>query len=340
MTDFIDGLERDLVDAAQRQQRARRAAAEIRRRRLDPLRSRRGLAACFAALLVAGSATAAVISHDPEPSKPLRGAVPPASPATESAREYAISMSPDLSAGAVGWCTTITFSDAARPVATGMACGPARSASGLVMAGGRLVVGRELLLDFVVTPGDVPVVRMPNGRRIITRRDGSLPADWRAAVTLARGNLNKARGSFKPPVPEDASGRPLVDSRSPSSFTGRAATRRVSPGDRSAPCGLGPAPNGFRAQTARIAIGRPRVPAQVAGPLYLSCAQTRFAGSGHHGALMAAVLVPANRTPALPRPQGTAMSSRRIRHGWLVVQGTPTAQRLRLLNALSPHARP
>ncbi|HEX4345106.1 MAG TPA: hypothetical protein VHZ31_06045, partial [Solirubrobacteraceae bacterium] len=133
MTDFIEGLERDLVDAAERLTRTRRTAAIARRRRLPG----RGLAIAVAALAVAGSATAAVVRLATQPSKPLTGAI-------GASRAYAVSLAPDLRAGQAGWCGGVRYSSGGRTTSGGTGCAPPRAAGGAIVVAGLGGVGETI----------------------------------------------------------------------------------------------------------------------------------------------------------------------------------------------------
>jgi hypothetical protein len=86
-------------------------------KRLERLRPPKRLAVVLVGLVVSGSAAAAVISLSAKRSQPLAGTVPGApashSPGLEavslSGAQYRITVTPDLTAGDIGWCTTINY---------------------------------------------------------------------------------------------------------------------------------------------------------------------------------------------------------------------------------------
>ena len=120
MTDPFDLLRADLVRVA--------AAAPPRgarwpRWRVWLRRQPRGLVLVAAALIISGSAVAAVISLHATGSQRLAGQVPgsPTRPASASSPvsvrgdEYRIMVFPQLTAGGVGWCTGITYTYHGKP---------------------------------------------------------------------------------------------------------------------------------------------------------------------------------------------------------------------------------
>ena len=120
MTDPFDLLRADLVRVAAAG--PPRAARWSRWR--DWLRRQpRGLVLVAAALVIGGSAVAAVISLHATSSQPLAGKVPgsPTRPASASSTvsvrgdEYRIMVFPQLTAGEVGWCTGITYTYHGKP---------------------------------------------------------------------------------------------------------------------------------------------------------------------------------------------------------------------------------
>jgi hypothetical protein len=120
MTDPFDLLRADLVRVA--------AAAPPRRARLSRSRSwlrrrPRGLVLVAAALIISGSAAAAVISLHATGSQRLAGNVPgsptrptsASSPVSVRGDQYRIVVFPQLTAGEIGWCTGITYTYHGKP---------------------------------------------------------------------------------------------------------------------------------------------------------------------------------------------------------------------------------
>ncbi|MFZ0377140.1 MAG: hypothetical protein WCD11_03275 [Solirubrobacteraceae bacterium] len=103
MKDPFDILRAELVSAAER------AALPARRGRWGWLRGRsRPVAVLLVALVIAGSAAAAVLSLSS--SQPLAGRVPGAiTPASLAGYSYTIAVTPSLPAGVAGWESLIIY---------------------------------------------------------------------------------------------------------------------------------------------------------------------------------------------------------------------------------------
>lgn len=334
MTDFIDGLERDLVDAAARQSMARRTAVAVRRRRF----SGRGLAVTAAALALASSATAAVVGLTAEPSKPLAGPVAATGP---QKREYAISLSPDLRAGAAGWCASTRFTTASRSVSANAGCGYARATGNLIAAAPVDYVNRaENAVRFAIVTSRARAVRFADRRVVATRPDRTLPYGWRIAVMVARGPGPTFRPGADPPpapVPLDEAGTPLPGLTPADRRQRGARSRRVTRADPAHRCVIGRA-DGFRVGYARVAQGSARLAPQLEGRAFFSCAYTVFHTADERSKLTAAILLDAldPKTAADELPPSPKLSGRRLGPGWIAVQGGTALQRARLLNALHP----
>ncbi|MEJ7824856.1 MAG: hypothetical protein WKF48_05480, partial [Solirubrobacteraceae bacterium] len=333
MTDFIDGLECDLVDAAARQSLSRRTAAAVRRRRF----SGRGLAVTAAALVVAGAATAAVVSTTGQPSKPLAGPVREAAP---NARVYAISLHPDLRAGQAGWCASTRFTIEGRSTSSGTGCGYARATGGNLIAasGVDYTHGDTDAVEFAIVTSRVRTVRFADRRLVATRSDRALPYRWRIAVKVAR-NLGPGptfRPGAKPPpapVPLDEAGTPLPG-LTPADHRQRGArSRLVTRAEPARRCVIGRA-EGFRVGYARVAQGSPRLAARLEGRAFFSCASTVFHTADERSHLTAAILLDAldPKTAAGDLPPSPKLSGRRLGPGWIAVHGGTAQERARLLN--------
>lgn len=325
MSDFIDGLERDLVEAARRQGEARRTAAAVRRRRLPG----RGLAVAVAALVVAGSATAAAVKLTAQPSKPLAGAV-------DATHRYVVSLGLDLRAGHAGWCGSIRYSTAGRSRFAATGCGPPRAAGGSSIAGGAVGVGQTI--QFLVVTARVRAVSFRDGRLVATRPDTTLPYGWRYAVASQKPLSAKRR--FVAPAPAvllDEDGNELRAATHADQPYRAARSRAVTKSDPARRCVIGGA-DGYRAGYARVALGMPRLPRRIAGRAFASCAYTVFHTVAERSHLTATILLdaqrPSARAAALPPVPG--LSGRRLGRGWLVVSGGDAEQRARLLARLTP----
>lgn len=346
MNDFVDGLEQDLVDAARRQSRARRAAAGIRRRRVPG----RGLAIALCALLVAGTATAAVIGLRTEPTKPLAGPIDDANP---SARAYAISLVPDLRAGQAGWCGVMRLTKQGRLVSSGAGCGPLRAAGGSQIVGGGIYGRREEIAYAVVTE-NVAAVRFAKRTVVATRSDPRLPHGWRYAVAVLPAKPppapappagSNARTTAPAPVPTrpfvpvslDADGNELAATTPADDRSRGARSRPVTRADPARRCVIGRA-DGYIAGYRRVALGSPRVPRRIEGRGFTTCAVTVFHTEERRGGLKAAILLDAHdpSVRAAPLPRTPGLSGRRLGPGWLVVYGGSASQRDDLLSRLRP----
>ncbi len=346
MTDFVDGLEQDLVDAARRQATSRRAAAGIRRARLPG----RGLALALGAMLVAGSAAAAVVGLNAEPSKPLTG---PVSDAKLSVRAYAISLLPDLRAGEAGWCGLMRVTSSGRFFGAGMGCGPARGAGAAQIVGGG-VYGKGEAIEYTVVTSNVAAVRFDKRTTVATRTDPTLPYGWRYAVAVVPSGTLPApappAGSdavASPPTPGrdltapvalDAAGHELPATTHADDHSRGAGSRAVTRAEPARRCVIGRAP-GYIAGYARVALGTPRVPPRTEGRAFAACAVTVFHTHAPRSGLKAAILLDAHRpselAAALPRTPG--LSGRRLGPGWLVVYGASASRRADLLSRLTSH---
>ena len=321
MTDFIEGLERDLVEAAGRESQARRAAAPSRRRRVTG----RSLALGLATLVLAGSATAAVVGLTAEPSKPLAGPVDAAKP---SARAYAVSLRPDLRAGQAGWCSVVRFSSGGRFSGVGTGCGPARAAGGAQIVGGGMFGNRTSLMYAVVT-AKTRAVRFDERTIVETRSDPSLPYGWRYAVAVVDTPASEGPGAIgilpgpnrpppaskatrapatsnpKPPQPflplqYDAQGRVLPATTRADDHTRQGRSRAVTKARPAQSCVIGGA-EGYIAGYARVAVSRPKPAPRIEGRAFASCANTVFHRKNQRGGLSVAILLDSHRPRARPR---------------------------------------
>lgn len=332
----FDELEYELRAGVRRAAAAPSAAAPAPER-VRPRRHRPGgLAIALAALVVCGSAAAAVVSLTRERSEPLAGHPP----ALGGAR-YRVELRPDLSAGAIGWCTTIVIRAAKGPTA-GTGCGPAAAeADALIAAGG--LGGRAPGVAFAIVDHRAATVRFGD-RHVVPIAYPTLPTGWRAAVTIVHGDPAI--------VAEAATGHPLA--RTELAGTRRAGTqalptRAVDPNNPPRhPCALrARGLPGLRAISARLSASRPSRTPDVNGSPFLSCATTVFSLDGQR--LRAArlldartphrpaALLPGMRAPRTPHEIVSAsglISARRVGPGWIVVYGPTATARARLLRAL------
>src|ERR1035437_2664376 len=187
MIDPFDELRDHLVQAITPLETRPARARWWARRRAHPL------AAVVAALVFAGTATAAVIAITSEQSARLAGQVPqqagPGSPhawGLEGGERYRITVWPELQGGVSGVCTLIVFEGprghgdgvcgAPYPTTSMPYLGPGRTAypNGIIPKGGAL--------EYFLTGPSVASVRIGTHLVITPRREPGLPAGDRAVV--------------------------------------------------------------------------------------------------------------------------------------------------------------
>ncbi len=210
MTDPYAILRAQLVEAA-----GRVAAEPVTPAHTSPRRWRRGrrrpLAVILVALVVCGSATAAVLSLGGSASQRLTGRVPGqpvASPPAAALRSvsgerYRITVFPGLTAGGAGWLAGMAFSRNGPPGSGGQAGGLFPTAHRPIFGGtglGFIPVGVDpsASLAFSLTGPEVAAIRY-DGRIIRTATSAELPAGDRMAVFFlpARAPVPVVSGSFE-----------------------------------------------------------------------------------------------------------------------------------------------
>ena len=173
---------------------AERAALPARRKRWDWFRPSRPVALVLAALVLAGSAAAAVLSLSE--SKPLVGRVPGAiTPASLGGYHYRIAVTPVLFAGTAGWQPWIVYNspgthgygDRGTPLPT----------SPIFAVGGPTMVARGETVAYVLTGPQVWAVRI-GSRTIRTISSPALPTGDRAGVFFVPA---QGPGLFIPGLP-------------------------------------------------------------------------------------------------------------------------------------------
>jgi hypothetical protein len=211
MNDPFDTLRAELVRAAARVELA------SPRRRWAWVRSRpHGIAVALAALVVCGSAAAAVVSLTGSPSQPLSGRVPgPVQPVrgtgavSVAGYRYSIRVTPDLSTGSAGWAVWTAYQGP--PYAGGLGGGggggyptptaPIFQGSGVApwnIPSGTQARGNSV--GFVVTGPQVAAVRIGD-RTIRTFTSALLPAGDRAAVFFLAGRAPTPAVGWRPGRP-------------------------------------------------------------------------------------------------------------------------------------------
>jgi hypothetical protein len=190
MTDPFGVLRSELMTAA------KRAEVTAPHRRWDWLRGRtRPLSVVIAALVICGSATAAVLSLTASSSQPLAGKVPgtiasarAGGPFSVAGYRYRIVVTPNLGAGQAGWNTGIQYIGRGPQSGTGEGSGGTyATASNPIFGGtgGGFVSSSQWqrgdTVGNVITGPQVAAVRIGN-RTIRTFTSTELPAGDRAAV--------------------------------------------------------------------------------------------------------------------------------------------------------------
>jgi hypothetical protein len=229
MKDPFDILRAELVSAAER------AALPAPRKRCGWLRRpSRPVAILLAALVITGSAAAAVFSLTGSASQPLVGRVPGAiTPASLAGYRYTIAVTPgdaNLSAGAAGWDSWIVYSRRGTSGYGGSGGGlgyptatnPIFGGSGPIFGGGSgpTSFGRGTTVEYVLTGPHVFAVRI-GSRTIRTASSRALPTGDRAAVFFIppKGPVPV----FIPGIPAGPPGLPLARGqrmdRQPSGFS-------------------------------------------------------------------------------------------------------------------------
>jgi hypothetical protein len=344
--------------------------AALRDRAVTPRRRRwrlsRPIAVLVAGVLLAGGVASATMLLTSQPSAPLLGAIGPS--------QYAIEMSPYLNAGETGWCVGVISPERGRFHGWSEGCGGTPGAP-IVAESFEAPEAKHATLDWAITTTAVAAVRF-GGHAVRTRSDPRLPDGFRAAVEivapgrgpgpgreregLRRHGMGEVQSRPRPVEALDTHGRVI---RGPTPEAPRLGSRpswiqktvywappQTPP---NLPCSIhsgslsGPQP-----QWGNVAT-KIRPIAGVPDSAFVSCADTEF--YWHRWPLQAAVLLsaahPGSEPDAFAQMQAVSghpgvfdapggvqghLTARRIRGGWLVVQGGDSlTQRLTLLSDLA-----
>jgi hypothetical protein len=347
MTDPFDILRDRLVAAAE----AAPTPARSARRRW------RSLVAVAAALVISGSAAAAVVKLTAEDSPPLAGKVagrPGAGPLGTS--HYVIELLPYLSAGRSGWCATVVLHGGkGGPLVGGEGCGPAPPADAPEIAGGAVVAttGSGTSVSYAVVDDRVARVRVDGGREIIPRPSRAIPAGWKAAVWFTAGGQTPSPVVFLNRVGQPISTAPNQRAGTQVAGTAKLPTRAVDPSHPPHQrCAIDvPVRAGLRAVSERVVTATPARPPDINGRAFRTCASAviNFAGRRFTAAVLIDARDPGRQAAPLPGQRdhpgttgvveaGGGITARRAGPAWLVVRGSDPGQRLRLLRALSTGA--
>jgi hypothetical protein len=297
MSNFLDDLERQLVETA----RARNAAGRTRstwwqRRRSsgDPPRPRRRgrrlrgdsrLLAALAAVLIAGGTAIAAVSISGEPSQPLSAVIPPGQQphtALIPGDRYVVGLAPSIQAGQIAWCvSTRTFARSGRPQDFGTGgCSTTAATTGAPLLGSGtddIVNGGGL--SYVFTTARVAAIRIAGGPTVLTRPSAQLPYGYRAAVfeyTASAGLLGLIRipgGASHLVTPLSVSGQPIeTDSSGPPVEATRSWFYPQPPATGS--CSLSAKPGSPLRTGSGSVITAPVAAPTIAGAAFLPCIST------------------------------------------------------------------
>ena len=209
MTDPFVVLRSELMTAA------KRAEVTSPHRRWNWLRGHsRPLSVVIAALVICGSATAAVLSLASSPSQPLAGKVPgtiasarPGGPYSVAGYRYRIVVTPNLGAGQAGWNTGIQYIGRGPQSGTGEGAGGSyATASNPIFGGtgeGFVSTGQGRRGDTVgdvITGPQVAAIRI-GSRTIRTFTSSELPAGDRAAVFFVPAGSPQPTVGWRPGQP-------------------------------------------------------------------------------------------------------------------------------------------
>ena len=358
--DPLEQLLDQLLDAHDRQQTAAppKPATE-RPRRLRPA------VIVFAALALLATASAgAALLVEGRRSAPLRARLPH----QLLGDRYNLAVSPDLRAGHAGWCVALLDLRTGASVLTNPALCVSQGNQPLIARGGIQVLSPTTgaiggwLLYAIVRKG-VAGLRAPNNVRILPIASPSLPAGWRAAITVATNpSTGVRRTTIATLTPVDRLGRDLpTRTAKPIVVSTRAVNPRRPPRDG---CRINARPlPGLRLSKAR-ALSSPVPDSPTTTPTgFLTCysVSLAFHGSSGTAALLVSAQRPGRRPGALPGAKplrgnshvelevaGEAalagapparLVAKRVGNGWLVIRTAATTDvALALLRDLSAHA--
>jgi hypothetical protein len=172
-----------------------------RRRRFG---KRRTLVASLAALMLCGTAAAAVLSVTG--SRPLTGTVSPGPNGGRS--HYTIRVFPMMTVGWSGWCTAAEFSAEPSKRTTAYGCN-AVEGPGPLIAGGDEFGNAHSSYTFGIVRSDVAFVRLPDKSLVATIVDPDLPVGARAYFSLTRVR-DRSPDEPRSVAYLDAAGKPIA----------------------------------------------------------------------------------------------------------------------------------
>lgn len=271
----------------------------------------------LALIAVAGSATAAVLELQGEPSPPTVGDLP-TTPQLPNSIRYEISATPMIQVGSVGWCTSVKLRRrSSEKWFGGTGCGQA-SRSSVDIGGATTFLGNGRgVLAYTIVDRTVAyaLTSGPSPRRVLPISDGHFPNGWRAFVQLpGPGGTQRSVGGEPPPALgpagrlrfRSADGKPLPRGRASDSIKPLPTRATLGAVPEDAPCRISAPPAGRQRGSRWLPTLRPID--GLASRALLPCAMTRFTWRGEW--VEATLLVDAGE-PGRARPMGLANLSRR-----------------------------
>jgi hypothetical protein len=319
MSDYFDTVEQELRHALRRHAHLP-WYARLR------LRHPRTLVAAVACFVIGGPALAVALGVlNGQPSAPTSGRfTTPNADSSVAALGYQITVTPNLQAGAVGWCVSDrTFAERGGGGSRG--CAPAPSPSSpVVIAGGsdftshRPGLTATTTSTVYLTTARVAAVRVSRSLAVLTRSDAQIPPAYRIAIlvhqTITHGRPQRPITVHVTAVALDRAGNQIGSpaSNAPSAVPHEASTfwtRGEPTGPSTEPLLRMPPPAACEIDTSALQGATPffgsvvahvRGFSTLAGDSYVSCADTHFAYRGL--AVVAAILLDAQdpgEAPAL-----------------------------------------
>jgi hypothetical protein len=359
MTEVLDLIGEELRRAAQRRlQRPRAHWWDALAGRFSRLRV---FILVGAAVLVAGGTAAALDQLlAAQPSSPPSGTLTsPAADSGAAAKAYAVSVTPNLQAGGVGWCIA-THIYYATGGSGALGCGYAPLPNRPIIASGGGESGSRDGNVYTSTPQyvfvttrQVAAVRVSRSLTIRTRRDPQLPNHFRIAIYVHQTISNKPIPSSPPlgsAVALDRTGRRIGLSASDTGEPRNPAVFWPSVHAKTAPAGACEIETGGLQGSYGLVVKHVRGFPFLTAKTFLACATTSLRDAKPRGVLAAVLLdaqhpglstppplpnaapVPGhpgtfNEGPIAPRSAELSMTGRRIGNAWLVVQASGSLQR-------------
>ncbi len=305
MSGFLDQLEEQLIDAVHRNAgpvsgRAATAPLPLVRASARSRRRRRAWLGVVGVLLLAGSATAAVLVQSR--SRPLQGTtravqgifgVPKAN--------YQVRVFPYMAVGWSGWCASVAFQATPHRSFGDFGCGPVEVSGDPLIAGGGTTGGPGGIYDFGFVSNRVAAIRLFNGTTIIPIASPHLPSWMRAYIAFVRGRRPLRIG---PDTLLDRNGHAIPQPTiTRANAVQHLPTHAINPSDAGAvPCAIRERSTAGIAPLAQATSTVARWPRPQPGA-FLACANATFRVDGT--TLAVAVLVNANEPeqPAPPLPE-------------------------------------